>query len=80
MKKKFIIKKKTIDLFFFLCKKKNKSSMLTKDKVSEGSQFHQPPHEPSWKAHHAPKKSAPSDKNSDLYVKKKALITNECSR
>ena len=32
-----------------------KNINIIKPNTSEGSQFHQPPHEPSCKAHHPPK-------------------------
>ena len=38
---------------------KNKTnSNINKPTVSDESQFHQPPHEPSWRDHQAPKKRA----------------------
>jgi hypothetical protein len=48
-------------LFFFLCKNKKIKKIETRQRVSDESQFHHPPHEPSWKAHQDPNIRAKDD-------------------
>ena len=60
------IKKKSF-FFFFSWKTNSMKNKDIKQSVSDESQFHQPPQEPSWKAHHAPKNIAKEEIKPDNF-------------
>lgn len=58
----------------FLCKKLIANNRKVRPSVSEGSQFHQPPHVPSCNAHQDPKNSADALATSNRYKILRTLI------